>query len=242
MLKKVFITLVAVLLGLYVVTALLFLGNHKDDKLCRGTDIVIYGDGNDVLSTEHVEKILKNKNLHPAGKNMEEIDCGMIEKAINSYSLVDECQSYKTHKQLIGIHIKCKKPVMHIFDKNEKEFFIDEEGDIIEGMNSAQYLPVASGFIGRDMAKKELLEIAIFLQENKFWQEQIEQIYFTPTKDIVIIPRVGNHTIEIGKADNLEQKFEKLHEFYQKGLNGIGWNKYSKINIEFDKKVIGTKR
>lgn len=242
MLKKIFITLAATLLGLYVVVALFFLNSKKDETLCKGTDIVIYGDGSNVLSIDNVNNILKNKHLHPAGKKMEDIDCGMIEKAINSYSLVDECQSYKTHKQLVGIRIKCKKPIMHIFDKNEKEFFIDEKGDIIEGMNSTLYLPIANGFIERDMAKKELLDIAIFLQNNKFWQEQIEQIYFTPSKDIVIIPRVGNHTIEIGKSDNLEQKFDKLLEFYEKGLNEIGWNKYKKINIEFDNKVIGTKR
>ena len=39
-----------------------------------------------------------------------------------------------------------------------------------------------------------------------------------------------------------ETKLDKLRAFYQKGLNNIGWNKYSKLNIEFDNKIIGTKR
>lgn len=131
---------------------------------------------------------------------------------------------------------------MQVFDKHEKMFYIDHEGNIIEGVSCAIYLPVASGFIDRSMAGKELLKIATFLQENRFWNEQIEQIYFTPKGEAVLIPRVGNHTIEIGKAENIDEKLHKLKEFYTKGLNKIGWNKYNKLNIEFDGQIIGTKR
>ena len=59
---------------------------------------------------------------------------------------------------------------------------------------------------------------------------------------IVLVPRIGNHIIEIGKADNLEKKLAKLEEFYKEGLSKVGWNKYNKINIEFDKQVICTKK
>ena len=72
--------------------------------------------------------------------------------------------------------------------------------------------------------------------------EQVEQIHVTPKQEIVLVPRIGNHIIEIGKADNLEKKLAKLEEFYKEGLNKVGWNKYNKINIEFDKQVICTKK
>ena len=142
----------------------------------------------------------------------------------------------------MGITIDCKIPIMQAFDINGREFFIDRKGTIIEGMHNAVYLPVASGFITRDMARKELLALATFLHDNRFWNEQIEQIYFTAKKDIILVPRVGNHTVEFGKAEKIEEKFGKLLKFYEKGLNTIGWNKYKKINVEFDKQVICTKR
>ena len=87
-----------------------------------------------------------------------------------------------------------------------------------------------------------MLTIARFLQDNRFWNEQIEQIFFTAKKEVLLVPRIGNHTIELGCVNNLEKKLEKLRKFYQKGLNTVGWNKYKKINIEFDKQVICTKR
>lgn len=242
MLKKFFIIFAVTILSLYTVATIIILANRNNDAVCNGVDIVIYGNGHNVLSNENLESMLRSRNLYPKGKDMKDIDCGMIENAINEYSLVEECQSYKTHKNLVGIRIKCKEPIMQIFDKNEKVFYIDANGDIIEGIHNTIYLPVASGHIEREMADKELLKIALFLKDNEFWNEQTEQVYFTERKEIIIVPRVGNHTIELGKAEKLEQKLDKLKEFYEKGLNKIGWNKYSKINIEFDNKIIGTKR
>lgn len=242
MLKKFCIILTVTILSLYVIISILFLGHRNSESVCNGIDILIEGNGHNVLSNDNLEKMLKKRNIHPTGKNMEQIDCNVIENAINEYSLVEECQCYKTHKNLVGIRITCKEPILHIFDKNEKEFFIDKHGNIIEGIHNTIYLPVASGHIEREMADKELLKIANFLRDSEFWNEQTEQVYFTPKNEIVLVPRVGNHIIELGKADNLENKLEKLKEFYEKGLNKIGWNKYSKINIEFDNKIIGTKR
>ena len=106
---------------------------------------------------------------------------------------------------------------------------------------SAIYLPVATGDIKGAKTMKELVDIALFLQDNRFWREQIEQIHVTPKQEIVLIPRIGNHLIELGHADNLEKKLDKLKEFYKEGLNKVGWNKYRKLNIEFDKQVICTK-
>lgn len=242
MLKKILLTTIMVLLGGYMIFALAFLTGDSANQTCNGLDIKISGDDYNALSHDEVKKMLASKSLAPEGKKMEEIDCSMIESIINEYSLVDECQSYKTHKGKIGIRISCKKPIMQIFDKYENSFFIDSKGGIIEGINSAMYIPVASGFIDKSMAGKELLDIALFLQDDEFWNQQIEQIYITPKKEVILVPRVGNHTIELGKANNIEDKLEKLKKFYEKGLNEIGWNKYKSLNVEFNGKVIGTKR
>jgi cell division protein FtsQ len=56
------------------------------------------------------------------------------------------------------------------------------------------------------------------------------------------VPRVGEHIIFLGKAGDYDQKFERLEKFYKKALNEIGWNKYSRISLEFDNQIICTKK
>lgn len=55
-----------------------------------------------------------------------------------------------------------------------------------------------------------LIQICIILQENEFWNDQIEQIYVYPDNDIELIPRVGNHRIMLGTLDEFEEKLANL--------------------------------
>ena len=69
-----------------------------------------------------------------------------------------------------------------------------------------------------------------------------EQINVTQAKELELVPRVGEHIIFLGKPGNYEEKFEKLKTFYEKGLNQVGWNKYSRISLEFNNQIICTKK
>ena len=242
MFKKILLYSAAAIAACYIVFALLFLTKKEEGALCKGLKISITDGGAGALSDERVSSLLIKKGINPTNRPIENINCHEIESIIEKLSVVKECQAYKTHRGYIGIDIECKVPIMQVFDINGKEFYIDDKGAVIEGIHNAMYLPVANGFITTEMASKELLTIARFLQNNRFWNEHIEQVFFTAHKNIILVPRIGNHTIELGKIDNIEKKLNKLRKFYKKGLNTIGWNKYKRINIEFDKQVICTKR
>ena len=88
----------------------------------------------------------------------------------------------------------------------------------------------------------DLYKFGVFLHNNKFWDAQIEQIHVLPDQNIELVPRVGDHLVYLGKLENFEDKLARLKEFYKKGLNRVGWNKYSRINLEFSNQIICTKR
>lgn len=242
MLKKIAIIFAVIVATVYLVFALFFLDILPAETKCRGVEIVISDNDLQALSVESIERQLKQKGLDPRGKEMETISTEKIEKMLLESSIVKDCQCYKTHKNLIGIRISCKRPIIQVYDQASGEYCLDSDGTVIRNVQNAIYLPVASGDIASDEAKKSLVEIALFLQDNRFWSEQVEQIYVTPKQEIILVPRIGNHLVELGKADNLETKLEKLKEFYTEGLNKVGWNKYERINVEFDKQVICTKK
>lgn len=70
---------------------------------------------------------------------------------------------------------------------------------------------------------------------------QIEQIHVLPDKNIELVPRVGDHVIYLGKLDDFERKLKQIR-YSEKGLNKVGWNKYSRISVEFGNQIICTKR
>lgn len=108
--------------------------------------------------------------------------------------------------------------------------------------NSSAHVAVVTGYVDRDFAVKELYTLGVFLQAHPLWDAQIEQINVTQAKELELVPRVGEHIIFLGKPGNYEEKFEKLKTFYEKGLNQVGWNKYSRISLEFNNQIICTKK
>jgi cell division protein FtsQ len=113
------------------------------------------------------------------------------------------------------------------------------------------HVPVATGNIyeaykTRDSMHSqvgvELNKIATYVDKEAFWKAQIEQIFVTAESEFVLVPKVGNHTILLGTAENMEAKFEKLMVFYKEGLPRVGWDKYTTINLKFKDQIVCTKK
>lgn len=242
MLKRILKYFFVAIIICYALFALFVIPSLSESGTCSGVLVNISNNNLETITEEEVIKILDEAMLTPDLKNMDEIVCSEIEQHFNNISLIKECQVYKGNKDFVSINIDCRKPIIRIFDKENNTYCVDCEGNIIRGINRALHLPIATGNIVDSMATREIKEIASAIQDNKFWTAQIEQIHFNDKKEIIIIPRVGNHIIELGTAEDIDKKLEKLYTFYHEGMNKIGWNKYSKLNIEFGDKVICTKR
>lgn len=242
MLKRILKYIIAISLICYAAFSFVYIPLMDNENRCKGVFVYIEGDKMEAMSKESIMEMLDKEGLDPIGNHVDSIVCSKIENYMSSISLVKECQVYLSSKGHLNIEIECKIPALKVIESSGKAYYIDCEGDIIDGVQKALYLPVVTGHVTDSMANIELKEIANAINGNAFWRAQIEQIHFNENKEIVIVPRVGDHIIELGKAEDVEQKLQKLHTFYHKGINTIGWNKYSKLNIEYNEKVICTKR
>jgi cell division protein FtsQ len=106
----------------------------------------------------------------------------------------------------------------------------------------AVYVPVASGSVEKEFATTDLYDFALFLQKNEFWNNQIEQIYVHPNKEVILIPRVGDHRILLGTLDDFREKLTNLQLFYEQAIPKTGWEKYSIINLKFKDQIVCTKK
>ena len=86
------------------------------------------------------------------------------------------------------------------------------------------------------------MEFFFSFQDIYFLKAQITALEFDDKDEIIMYPRVGDHKIILGKAQNIEEKFEKLKIFYRHGLEKVGWDRYSHINLKFENQVVCTKR
>lgn len=244
MFKKILFILIASLLFAYLLFALFYLNpGANETSVCKELRIAI-ADTLDrhYLTDVEISNSLKNAGLFPVGKELKTINTTAIENKLEENRLIKQAECYKTINGTVRIKIYQRIPILRIFSTNGS-YYIDSEGEKMPvPRNFAAYIPVASGFIEDEYAKKQLYEFAQFLQHDRFWNSQIKQIYKAPNGDLELTPAVGNHQIILGKMEDYKENLEKLRLFYEKGLNKIGWDRYSIINLKFKNQVVCTKR
>lgn len=76
------------------------------------------------------------------------------------------------------------------------------------------------------------------IREDEFWKAQITELDLDGKASVTLFPLVGNEKIEFGKPDNLEVKFKKLKIFYKEILPRVGWNKYHRVNLEYEGQIV----
>jgi cell division protein FtsQ len=243
MIKKILLISAVVLLASYIVFALFFMGSKTTtDNECTEIKVEVVKAETSYLTETQVESYLKRVNLHPVGKKMSEINIDAIEKSLKDSKLIKKAESYKTISGTVKIKVYQRTPVLRIISERDN-YYVDDEGKKMPiPADFTAYLPVATGKISEEYAQTKLYDFALFLQHDKFWNSQIEQIHITPKLDVELIPRVGNHRIVLGKIEDYKENLDKLKLFYLKGLNKVGWNRYSIINLKYKNQVVCTRQ
>jgi len=241
--KRVLSIIVTILFLGYLIFALFFAQGKQQETPCNNLIIVIKDSmDRNFLTQNDIVSFLKNAQLYPVNKPLNSINTHTIEKKIVEHELIAKATAYKTPSGSIKIEITQKTPVLRVFSGRES-YYVDESGSIMSANYlHATYLPVAGGSIEKSLATTELYKFALFLQKNTFWNNQIEQIYVYPNKEVELIPRIGDHRILLGELEDFEEKMSNLMLFYEQAIPKIGWGKYEVINLKYKKQIVCIKK
>lgn len=111
-------------------------------------------------------------------------------------------------------------------------------------MNYSARVPLLSGsyFAARRSLASEkdgaLLALLQHIQQDPFWRAQIAELAVEQDGQVTMWPQVGNHRIELGTPTDLEAKFKKLKLFYKHVLPYKGWDRYSRVNVQYRNQIV----
>lgn len=243
MIKKILILFTLLCISAYLIAALTILNDKPQGAVCQRVECMIKDSIQSAFINSHeVENILKRQKLYPKGKKIDSVICREIEACLQKDPRIENAECYKSPTNCVCIEIVQRLPILRIMSQSGDSYFVDSKGKVMPDVRCEAYIAIATGNIDKGMACKELYELGMFLQKDKFWNAQIQQIHVTPEKELELVPRVGDHIIFLGKPEQFEEKLSRLKAFYEKALNKVGWNKYSRISLEFNNQIICTKK
>ncbi|MBM3920760.1 MAG: cell division protein FtsQ/DivIB [Sphingomonadales bacterium] len=245
-----FSILIGLLVTLFAVWgALKYSGKNRNiEKI----DIVILPDsGVFFLNEQDVFNIVNRTCGNPKGKAASQISLTKLETTLKSLPYIQSSQVYISLDGVMKIQIVQRKPIVRVTNTAGETFFMDTAGFKIpyRGKHAPDVLP-ATGNITEKLAEsvqaksamlKQLLKLSIFIDANPLWNAQFEQCHVDNSGDLILVPRVGKHSIVTGDAENLPEKFANLRQFYEKGLRNTGWDKYHTISLKYRGQIVGIK-
>ena len=242
--RKTVIVVLDIALAAYLVLAVTAF-NEPDvkAKICTEVKIDI---NNDVtrgfLEKNDVKTYLQQQQAYPEAQPMKFVSTRKIEETLCQSPFIKSAECYKTQSGHVCISLVQRSPIMRIMANNGDDYYLDAQGDILPHSRYNRDLIVATGWISRDYARRQLKDVGVYLHDSPFWQKQIVQVNVLFDGTLEMVPRIGDHIIYIGTPDDLAQKLDRLRKFYKYGLNQAGWNKYSRISVEFDNQIICKKK
>jgi len=208
--------------------------------ICVGMDVRLLDDSKvRFISATEIAKILDAKGLNPIGSKYKKISTEAIERELLRNELIRTAECYKTISGKVIVEVTQRTPKFLI--AGNESYYVDTDRKLMPvSLNYAAYVPVVTGRVLHKMATTELFDFVDFLEKDTFWNAQIEQIFIRDDLKVELIPRVGNAVILLGTFANFEKKLRNLRELYTQGFNVVGWNRYDKIDLQYDGQIVGT--
>lgn len=229
------------------VSLLVFLGfsSHKNraDILCKSLDIRVDTKGDlFFVSAEMVQDLILENQDSVLGKPFEDINIYLLEDFVNKHPNIEKAELYLALNGSLSVDVKQRKPIARVFEQ-EQSYYLDSQINPIPMSDrySARVLQVYWTEITA-VRKNRLRSVLDLIEADAFLKAQITALEFDDKDEIILYPRVGDHKIILGKTQNIDEKFEKLKIFYRHGLEKVGWDRYSHINLKFENQVVCTKR
>jgi cell division protein FtsQ len=245
---------------LYLIVIPVYMASSTGAKPCGGI-VVDISDSSEYhfVTKRQLLNLAYGNSGRIAGKPVKEISTSAIESRLDVLKELKKAEVYTTIDGMVHIYVEQRNPIMRVIPDGGGDFFVDEEGIVVRRRNL--YNPrlhivegnvtISSSMLNgvsildsaiKHSILKDIYPLVNYINDDKFWSAQIDQIYIDGNDEIDLIPRAGYNQIHLGTVENYKGKLRNLEAFYDKVLPEVGWNKYSVINLEFKDQIVCKRR
>ena len=234
--------------ALCLVVALVIIGawwglSREDNRVCRHLSIRI----EDARERQYIESsevviLLRQKALYPVGIPMQQIPLQQMEEAVLSHHMVRTAQCYATSDSTIIVNLTQRIPLLKVTTATDS-YYVDTDRERMPLSNKVKTDVIAvTGRVGERMAKDEIAEFVLWLQDNTYWSERIARIDILEGKQLLLYQTDNQPRIMLGRLDEYEDKLHRVRLFQETlPVKLPDAPKYKELDVRYKGQVVGRK-
>jgi len=239
----------ALILVIFIIVTLAFTSNRAKDVFCRNIEIEFDDDDLIHINKDEIVKLVAGVDTGLFNKKLVQINAEQIENAVEKHEAIYSAEVYTVMERdsgsfegVLAIKVNHRDPLVRIISEAGTYYLDQFGGKIPISVNYSANVLLITGNLSEVYAKKELLPFVLYIENDEFWQAQIEQIHVDDNGDLLLIPLVGEHIIEFGKVQDYQKKLQKMKAFYEQVLAKDNWNKYKTVSLKYNNQVVAKRR
>lgn len=249
--KKILLNGLWILAGIGTMVLLGAAMQQKNQKTCTNVTIEITGaEQHMFIDEKDVMEMLRTVG-QVTGSRIGLLNLRQMESLVEKDPWVKNAEMFLDNNQVLQVKIEERQPVARVFTMGGNSFYLDSNAlrlPLSEKLSAR--VPVFTGFPSdRSVLAKpdsvllsDIVSIGKYILQDSFWMAQVAQVAITPGVGFELVPVLGDHTVTLGSAEDLDSKFRKLSTFYYKAWLQNGINTYEKLDIQYDNQVVAIRK
>jgi cell division protein FtsQ len=237
-LKFKILNIVFVLINIIIVGGIIFFNlKNTSDKLIFNEKNIQFSSNNFINNDSIKINLLDNyKSLDSLNADIETVY--EIEQIISRIPFVKKANVYMTVNSELNIRVQEKKPVLNLYNS---DYLLSENGQLIPKIDSLN-IDLISFFGEIDPTiYTNLSNLSKMIMKDDFLKDHIKYIYSDSLSFYLSVNRF-NYNIELGSLENISEKLINYKAFIASIMDDEILNKYSHLNLKFNKQVIAQKK
>ena len=243
--KAIIYMVLSILLTVYLAVGITLCDIKAAQDRSVGVKIHLVEPENRFVKAEDALNRIREVCSYTAGVPVYSIDLDTIESHLNKFDNIEWAnvvRKYSGDSVYISVDIQAMQPVARLIDRGES-YYVNRDGKrLIADYAFRADVPVLIAHLDSAEQMREYLPLLDFVKSNKDYDNYFTSFSVARNGDIIAVPMISNHVINLGKATNLENKIRRLNCFYSAIMKKKGWEYYDTISLKWEGQVVATKR
>ena len=228
----------------YLVAAWFMTKSAAANRMCQGVLITVH-DTSEIhfVTPQELSAELGDLPSRALDTRLADIDIDSIERMFNLFDKIERVNVNILTSGKLLIDVWPMRPVARIFDSAGQSYYINRAGKRIAA-EPGYFLdvPVVKGDFSPTFPATSLIPLIDYIEADPDWRDARSMIEARSSGDIILVPVIRGHVINMGDTTNFADKFRRLKLMYSKVMSSKGWDFYKEISLKWRGQVVGVRR
>lgn len=232
-----------VVLVAYVVGMFVWARAEASRHVCTGIDITIDGKGKVAsLSENSVREVLGEYPDPIVGRPVHSINTLAISDYLRKFNSFETVDCLITTQGHLKVRVVPMVPAIRVFD-GDKSYYVNKDGKTMAAVPGFHVdVPVVTGNFTKTLRPEHVLPVVRFIERDSMLSHVISMIQVVDRNNILLVPRVKGHVINIGDTTSLPMKRQAILTAYRSIMPYRGWDTYDTISVKYRGQIVATRR